>query len=47
MVIDIKLKIKKNIFTIVLKYTLLSVLYVLGAFFWLLSVDSPKEKSVK
>jgi len=49
MVIDIKLKIKikKNIFTIVLKYTLLSVLYVLGAFFWLLSVDSPKEKERK
>jgi hypothetical protein len=31
----------------VLKYTLLSVLYVLGAFFWLFSVGSPEEKERK
>lgn len=42
-----KLKMKKNIITSVFKYTILGVLYVLVAIFWLLSIESPKEKERK
>lgn len=38
---------KKNIFTSILKYTVLGALYVIYAFFSLLAVDSPKEKTRK